>query len=291
MPELPEVEVVRLRLREAVVDREIANVTTTRANYAFLTPPARLRTKLVGRSFRRIERRGKYLLFLLDDESQLLLHLGMTGQLFTSRAVSPRLYHRQTKTRRDGDKSDAFVPDRHTHLSLSFVDRGELLHFRDCRQFGKLLWLPAGATDARLERLGVDALAISARRLQQCRENRRIPIKSLLLDQSVLAGVGNIYADEALYRARLAPERPAHTLTSAETRELARAIRKVLARAIVLGGSTIDDYVHPDGSDGQAQNAFRVYGREGQPCRRCRTPIVRVVIGQRSSHFCPTCQG
>ena len=291
MPELPEVEVVRLRLCEAVVDREIANVTTTRGNYAFLTPPARLRTKLVGRSFRGIDRRGKYLLFLLDDGSRLLLHLGMTGQLFTSRAVSPRLYNRQTKTSRTGDNSNGFVPDQHTHLSLSFVDRREQLHFRDCRKFGKLLWLAAGTTDARLERLGVDALVITARRLQQCCKNRKIPIKSLLLDQSVLAGVGNIYGDEALYQARLAPERPAHTLTSVETRDIARAVRKVLERAIVLGGSTIDDYVHPDGSDGQARNSLRVYGREGQPCRRCRTPIVRVVIAQRSSHFCPTCQG
>ena len=155
MPELPEVEVVRLRLCEAVVGRKIVEVQTTSANYAFLTPPARLKSKLLGRSIREIQRQGKYLLFSLDDQSRLLVHLGMTGQLFTSRALSPRLYNRQSRPAATGDTSSGFVPDQHTHLSLSFVDRGDQLYFRDCRKFGKLLWLAEGSSDARLERLGV----------------------------------------------------------------------------------------------------------------------------------------
>jgi formamidopyrimidine-DNA glycosylase len=290
MPELPEVEVVRLRLCEAVVNRRIAEVHTARANYAFLTAPGRLKSKLQGRRITEIERRGKYLLFLLDDQSRLLVHLGMTGQLFTSHAVSPRLYNKQSRAGLDRKLAQAFVPDKHTHLSISFTDRGEQLHFRDTRKFGKLLWLAKGKTDPRLERLGVDALSITPEHLAQSASHRRIAIKSLLLDQAVLAGVGNIYADEALYQARILPERSAASLSLEETRVLAPAVRKILARAIVLGGSSVDDYVHPDGSDGGFQNTFAVYGRDGEPCHRCRTPIVRVVIGQRSSHFCASCQ-
>jgi formamidopyrimidine-DNA glycosylase len=290
MPELPEVEVVRLRLRAAILNRRISEVHTARANYAFLTPPGRLKSRLEGRLIVEIERQGKYLLFLLDDRSRLLVHLGMTGQLFTSRAVSPRLHNKQSRAGLDRELAQVFVPDKHTHLSISFVDRGEQLHFRDARKFGKLLWLAEGKTDRRLERLGVDALSITHQHLAQGASRRRIPIKSLLLDQSVLAGVGNIYADEALYQARVLPQRPAASLQPEETRVLAQTVRKVLKRAIALGGSSIDDYVHPDGSDGQFQNTFSVYGRECEACPRCRTPIVRVVIGQRSSHFCPSCQ-
>jgi len=290
MPELPEVEVVRLRLRAVVVNRRIAEVQTARVNYAFLTAPARLRSNLQGRRITEIDRQGKYLLFLLDDHSRLLVHLGMTGQLFTSHAVSPRLYNKQSRAGLAHTPARVFVPDKHTHLSISFSDRGEQLHFRDTRKFGKLLWLAQGKTDPRLERLGVDALSITPEHLGVSSNRRRIAIKTLLLDQSVLAGVGNIYADEALYQARLLPQRSAASLRPEETRVLARTVRKVLKRAIRLGGSSIDDYVQPDGSDGQFQNTFSVYGREGEPCHCCRAPIVRVVIGQRSSHFCASCQ-
>jgi formamidopyrimidine-DNA glycosylase len=288
MPELPEVEVVRLRLLAAIVHREIAEVRTARQNYAFLTAPARLRTKLLGRRIDDIERQGKYLLFCLDDRSHLVVHLGMTGQLFTSRAVSPRLHNRQSRV--SGRDPKPFEPDQHTHMSLAFADGGEQLHFRDSRKFGKLLWLAPGATDARLQRLGVDALALTPDVLQRGCANRKMAIKTVLLDQSVLAGVGNIYADEALFKAGIAPRRSAQSLLPGEVRKLTQALRTVLRRAIALGGSTIDDYVHPDGSEGQYQNTFSIYGREGEPCGRCRTPIVRIVLGQRSAHFCPKCQ-
>ncbi|MGC4065576.1 MAG: zinc finger domain-containing protein [Polyangiaceae bacterium] len=119
---------------------------------------------------------------------------------------------------------------------------------------------------------------------------RRLKVKSLLLDQSLVAGIGNIYADEALYGAGIHPERAANELTYDECTRLAKVIRKLLTRSIANGGSSIDDYVHPDGSDGRFQNHFRVYGRTGAPCRTCRTPVERIVIGQRSSHFCPHCQ-
>jgi len=288
MPELPEVEVVRRRLSALVLDRAITEVRVSRANYAFLTLPGQLRRRLLGRRFLEIKRHGKYLLFDLDDASRLVVHLGMTGQLITSHAVNPRLYHSHEKAP-NGARGE-FVPDEHTHLSLDFADRGAGLHFRDTRKFGKLLWLPKGAEDPRLTRLGVDAREITASQLAEASARRRIAVKTLLLDQAGLAGVGNIYADESLFLARIAPLRKAHSLTEREVKVLTQCIRRVLERAIAKGGSTIDDYVHPDGSEGQFQHSFSVYGRDEKPCRRCRTLIERVVIGQRSSHFCPNCQ-
>ncbi len=288
MPELPEVEVVRRRLSGLVLERTIGKVRASSANYAFLTPPAQLKRRLTGRQFTAINRHGKYLILALDDGTSFVVHLGMTGQLFASSAINPRLYHSRTRAAR-GTQSE-FVPDEHTHLSLEFADGGPKLHFRDCRKFGKLLWLPKGAAEPRLQRLGVDALQITATELLHASAKRRVAVKALLLDQSVLAGVGNIYADETLFLAHIHPLRPAHKLTEPEARELAKCIRRVLTRAIARGGSTIDDYVHPDGSEGNFQHSFAVYGREGEPCRRCRSPIARVVIGQRSSHYCSECQ-
>jgi len=288
MPELPEVEVVRLRLSELIVNRTVAGVRAAESNYVFLSPPEQLKTRLLGRRFLEILRHGKYLLLALDDHSRLLVHLGMTGQLFTSSALSPRLHNARSQPKPNAN--GAFTPDQHTHLTLSFTDNRAQLHYRDCRKFGKLLWLPQGASDPRLERLGVDALAVTATTLYKALSSRSVPVKSCLLDQSVLAGVGNIYADEALFQARVAPLRPARSVNYEQAKILTQAIRRVLKKAILRGGSTIDDYVHPDGSEGQFQNSFSVYGREGKACPRCRTPIQRVVIGQRSSHFCPKCQ-
>jgi formamidopyrimidine-DNA glycosylase len=288
MPELPEVEVIRRRLIETVLGRTIAGVRTTGANYAFLTPPSELRRRLLGRRFEGIERRGKYLLFGLEDQSCLVIHLGMTGQLFSSRALSPRLVQRSL--RKQSRETARFEPDKHTHLSIAFADQADQLHFRDCRKFGKILWIDAHGSDARLMRLGPDAAGITARKLAAALAGRRAAIKPLLLDQSTLAGVGNIYADESLHAAGILPTRLAHTLVPEEIDLLARAIRRVLKRAIALGGSSIDDYLHPDGSDGSFQKRFKVYGRDGQPCRRCGAPIRRAVIAQRSAHFCSACQ-
>jgi formamidopyrimidine-DNA glycosylase len=287
MPELPEVEVIRRALVEAVIDRAIASVRLAQNNYAFLTPPQDVRRHLVGHRFERIDRRGKYLLFALDDQSCLVIHLGMTGQLFSSRALSPRLVQRSL---RHGPASECFQPDQHTHMSIAFEDAGEQLHYRDARKFGKILWLAPSANDVRLERLGPDAATITSRQLTAGLAGRRSAIKPVLLDQAVLAGVGNIYADESLHAAGIAPTRAANVLTASEIDLLARSIRQVLKRAIRLGGSSIDDYLHPDGSDGGFQKRFAVYAREGQPCKRCGATIQRLVIGQRSAHFCGGCQ-
>jgi formamidopyrimidine-DNA glycosylase len=162
--------------------------------------------------------------------------------------------------------------------------------FRDVRKFGKVEWLPAGKPSARLEKLGPDALSIQAEELQAALRGRRIAIKSALLNQTVLAGVGNIYADEALFSARIRPTRAAGKLTKGEVACLASEIRQLLARAVRSGGSTINDYLKPDGELGGFQDFHQVYGKGEKPCSVCEEPIVRKVIGGRSSHYCAVCQ-
>ena len=290
MPELPEVEVTRRSVEKTLVGRAIARVVTTGPSYFFLTPPAELEKKLRGRKTVELVRHGKYLVAELDDGSRLLLHLGMTGQLFAAGARSVRLLSAERRAALKSAEAAAFRPDEHTHLRLSFRDRGPELYFRDVRKFGKCRLLARGDSDPRLEKLGVDALEATGTTLFEATRGRKVAIKSLLLDQAVIAGVGNIYADEALFLARIRPTRASRRLDEMECDTLAKHVRRVLARAIRAGGSSIDDFIRPDGSDGGYQNERRVYAREGAPCPRCKTKIRRVVIGQRSAHFCPACQ-
>jgi len=290
VPELPEVEVTRRRIAPLLVGRRIAKVFTTRQSYFFLTKPARLERELPGRTVRALERRGKYLLCELDDGRRLLLHLGMSGQLFAESATSVRLLSAATRAALSPEAQRAFVPDRHTHLRIEFDDGGPALFFRDVRKFGKVRLLGVGESDARLDRLGVDALAATGDELFAAARRRKVAIKSLLLAQSVIAGIGNIYADEALFLAGIRPRRAAGRLSKAECHTLVSAVQKVLLRSIETGGSSISDYVLPDGSDGAYQDERRVYARTGEPCFVCGTPIRRTVIGARGTHFCPVCQ-
>lgn len=290
MPELPEVEVTRRQIGKVLLDREIESVTTTAPSYFFITPPRELERRLLGRRVRELARVGKYLVATLDDGSSLLLHLGMTGQLFASGASSLRLLVAKRKGALAPEAQPAFVPDLHTHLILGFEDSGPRVYFRDVRKFGKVAWAPPGVAHERLADLGPDALLATGAGLWAATRKRSAPIKSLLLDQTVLAGVGNIYADEALFLAGVRVTRPSRRLTRAECDAIAEALRQVLRRSIRTGGSSISDYVRPDGSDGGYQNERRVYAREGQDCYVCRTAIRRLVLGQRSSHFCPQCQ-
>jgi len=290
LPELPEVEVTRRAIAPHLVGRRIARVRTTAPSYFFLTPPGRLRRALIGREVVSLERHGKYLLALLDDDRRLLLHLGMTGQLFASGARSVRLLSAERRSTLGPKAQPAFRPDEHTHLELEFEDGPPALYFRDVRKFGKCALLAPGRDDARLEKLGVDALVARGEHLYVAAQRRRTPIKTLLLEQAVIAGIGNIYADEALFLAKIRPTRPARRVTRAECDTLVAAARRVLERAIVKGGSSIDDFVRPDGSDGQYQRERKVYAREGEACSRCGGVIRRVVLGQRSAHFCASCQ-
>jgi formamidopyrimidine-DNA glycosylase len=291
VPELPEVEITRRQLVPLLVGRRIARVVTTADSYFFLTRPATLRRRLRGRRVIALVRHGKYLIASIDDGQRMLLHLGMTGQLFGAGVSSVRLLRSTRGAALTPEKQrDAFRPDRHTHLQLHFDDGGAAVLFRDARKFGKVQLFRGGEASARLALLGVDALGVTAAHLFAESRGRRVPVKTLLLDQSVLAGVGNIYADEALFIARIRPTRPARRLSRDDCRRLVDAVKRVLRRSIETGGSSISDYVQPDGTDGAYQDERRVYDRAGEACSRCGTRIKRIVIGQRSSHYCPRCQ-
>jgi formamidopyrimidine-DNA glycosylase len=291
VPELPEVEVTRRELEPQLLGRVIERVRTTAQSYFFITPPATLRKRLAGRSGVGLSRVGKYLVLELDDGARLLLHLGMTGQLFFTGASSLQLLSVLRGVTLAPEKQSAgFEPDAHTHLVLEFGDQGPSLLFRDVRKFGKVEFLRSGASSARLDRLGIDALLATGAELHAAASSRSIAVKSLLLDQSVLAGVGNIYADEALFLAGIHPKRSARRLKPAECDALVAAVQCVMLRSIETGGSSISDYVRPTGERGSYQNERRVYGRGKEACPTCETPIRRIVLGQRSTHFCPECQ-
>jgi formamidopyrimidine-DNA glycosylase len=290
MPELPEVEVTRRRIAPRLVGRRIRRVRTTSDSYLFLTPPSRLRRGLAGRVVESLTRRGKYLLAELDGGGLLVIHLGMTGQLFAEGASSVRLLSATARASLSPESQPGFRPDAHTHLRLFFEDEGCAVFLRDVRKFGKVLLLAPGERHPRLERLGEDALAVQGACLFRATRRRAVAIKSVLLDQSLIAGVGNIYADESLFLAGVRPARRAGRVTRRECDAIAEGLRSVLRRSIETGGASISDYVGPDGADGSYQDERRVYARTGAPCPTCAAPIRRTVIGQRSSHYCPRCQ-
>lgn len=261
MPELPEVETIARMLAPRLMNRKIRRVEILSPEIVAGDARA-VGARLRGRPIRQISRRGKYLLMRLDGYV-LTLHLGMTGRL------------------RWGGSLGA-----HTRAVLVF-DRGRLL-FDDPRKFGRLE--VSEGPSPRVLKLGPEALEISARELASRLRGRRAPIKTLLMDQRILAGVGNIYSDEALFRAGIHPLTPAGSLWPEQIRRLHRAIRRVLREAVAAGGSSVSDYVNADDEPGWFQLEHRVYRRTGLPCLRCGTPISRIVIAQRGSHFCPRCQ-
>jgi formamidopyrimidine-DNA glycosylase len=290
MPELPEVEVTRRRIAPLLVGRRIARVHTSRPSYFFLTPPLLLRRGLEGRRLGELARAGKYLLAGVEGGGRLLLHLGMTGQLFADGVASVRLLSASRRAALAPEEQRRFEPDRHTHLRFEFDDAGPAVLFRDVRKFGKVQLLAPGERSDRLDKLGTDALAITGDALFAATRGRAAAVKTLLLDQGVVAGTGNIYADEALFLAGVRPRRPAGRVTRAECERIAAGLRRVMLRSIETGGSSISDYLAPDGSDGAYQDERRVYARAGEPCGACGSAIRRVVLGQRSAHWCPGCQ-
>jgi formamidopyrimidine-DNA glycosylase len=290
MPELPEVETTRRRIAPLLVGRRIERVLTTPPSYFFLTPPAKLRESLEGRCIERLDRAGKYLVAGFDDGARLLLHLGMTGQLFSSEATSVRLLSATARSSLAPDAQKRFEPDDHTHLQFVLKGDGPRVFFRDVRKFGKVQWLEPGEPNERLDRLGIDALDLSGDELFTANRRRRASIKAMLLDQSVAAGIGNIYADEALFLAGIRPGRAAGRVTRVECHRIADCLKRVLVRSIETGGSSISDYVSPDGEDGRYQDERQVYGRRGEPCLVCSRPIKRRIVAQRSTHYCVHCQ-
>lgn len=290
MPELPEVETTRRQIAPILVGRRIESVETTANSYFFLTPPDVLRRSLAGKRVEALDRAGKYLVARFECGSRLLLHLGMTGQLFSSDATSVRLLSATARAALSPEAQFRFEPDEHTHLRITLEGDGPRIFFRDVRKFGKVQWLEPLESNARLDRLGIDALEVTGELLFRANRGRRVAIKPMLLDQSVCAGVGNIYADEALFLAGVRPGRAARRVTRNECEAIAASLRCVLERSIETGGSSISDYVAPDGADGGYQDERKVYAREGEPCLSCKTPITRKVIAQRSSHYCAQCQ-
>ena len=272
MPELPEVEVIRRALVPWVVGRTIveARIVEPRLTRRRGTPEEAA-TAVVGRCIRALRRRGKFFVFDLGEDS-LIVRLGMTGQLLW------------------WDAKDHFRPDGHTHAHLG-LSRGGILSYRDVRKFGEIFVLPTHAVDSTLG-IGVEPLdsAFTAAALEGVCRGCRVRIKALLLDQRKIAGIGNIYADEALFRAGIRPTRRASSLRPEEIRALRRGIRAVLEAGIRHRGSSISDFRDPCGEPGHFAPLHRVYHRHGKPCVVCKTPIRRIILGQRGTHFCPACQ-
>jgi formamidopyrimidine-DNA glycosylase len=263
MPELPEVQTVVDTLRPELIGRALGRVTVVRAD--ILSPVGLdLVARLANRVVADLSRRAKRIVFTLDDGSRFYVHLGMTGQLTVDAIDQPA--------------------KKHTHLTVD-LDAKRQLRFVDPRRFGGVFWL-----DDSDDGIGPEPLTMRSATLAARLATTRRPIKAALLDQAVVAGIGNIYADEALHAAGIHPLVPANELTRPQVDRLAKAIKRVLRRAIRAGGSTLRDYVNGRGERGSFQARHRVYDRAGQPCRACRAEIVRIVLGGRSTCFCPVCQ-
>lgn len=274
MPELPEVETTARGLRAHLLGRTAVAVGSL--DWPRMAPNATAETlgeALVGRTVLSVTRRGKYVNLELSDDAFLVLHRKMSGNLVLRPADAP------------------LAP--HTHLTVGFDD-GRRLDFVDPRKFGRIyLFLGRDALDAFLaDRLGPEPLEIALAELDGLLGRRRGRLKSLLLDQAFLAGIGNLYADEILWEARLHPERPAESLTPPERGRLHAAIQGVLSAAIERRGTSFSDYVDAEGERGTNQDFLQVYGRAGLPCVRdtCGRPIVRLVVAQRGTWLCPSCQ-
>lgn len=268
MPELPEVETIARGLAKRVTGDVIESVWLGQKKEPLKSPAAQIASTLERSRIGQVRRMGKHIVFDLDrqkKESQWIVHLGMTGRL---QVCDP-----QTEIA------------KHTHAILR-LSSGRELRFVDPRRFGRL----SVAASAEFDATGIEPLEIDIDRFIALFRGRKTPIKSALLNQKLLRGVGNIYADESLFRAGLRPRRRAATITRDQLAKLHATVKEVLKEAIALGGSSVSDYVNADGEEGFFQLQHRVYAREGEPCLVCKTPIKRVVIAGRSSHYCPKCQ-
>jgi len=288
MPELPEVETIAQGLHKRVVGDMIEEVWLSGMKPTFKSKPVEIEAAIAGTRIVGVRRMGKHIIFDLEtatkrsrrasrkaarskvkskagDHPQWIVHLGMTGRM----AIS--------------DPSEAVA--KHTHV-IAKLQSGRELRFIDPRRFGRLSVAASGGFEAG----GVEPLEADLATFVRLFQGRKTPIKSALLNQKLLRGVGNIYADESLFRAGIRPKRRASTITRERLAKLHVAVQDVLREAISLGGSSISDYVDADGEEGFFQLQHRVYGREGEACLVCRTPVKRVVLAGRSSHYCPVCQ-
>ncbi|MGC9456886.1 MAG: bifunctional DNA-formamidopyrimidine glycosylase/DNA-(apurinic or apyrimidinic site) lyase [Halothiobacillaceae bacterium] len=270
MPELPEVETTRRGIAPQLTGHRI---TATVVRDGRLRWPVRadLPSWLKGRRIEEVDRRAKYLLLRLGGDASLIIHLGMSGSL---RLVQPGTPQR-----------------KHDHIDLA-LDHGLILRYHDPRRFGSFLDHEGPGEHPRLAGLGPEPLesGFNAEHLARAARNRRLAIKKLIMSHAVVVGVGNIYANEALFLAGIHPARPAGECTPVQLARLAETIRAVLGEAITQGGTTLRDFVREDGQPGYFAQTLRVYDRTGEPCRHCATPIQRLVLDQRASFYCPHCQ-
>ncbi len=274
MPELPEVETVAQGLQKRALGRRVAQVEV-RHSGVIIGSPDDFTERLSGRTIAAVRRKGKVLVLALDSANGrepefLMIRLGMTGQV----TVQPR----------------QMPLESHTHVVMALDDGREELRFRDARRFGNLRILTSGEMEKILTALGPDAREITEEQFFRAMRGRHGAIKSWLMNQQMLAGLGNIYADEALFAARVHPLAQPGRVSPDAARRLFRAVRRILDRAVNLQGTSFRDYVDIEGQPGNFAMRLKVYQREGEPCRRCRAPIRRIVIAGRSSHFCPRCQ-
>ena len=273
MPELPEVETVRARLEPVLTGHRFERVEISDPRLTRPFDPLVVSAELQGERVESVGRRGKYLVVRFDSGRVLLVHLRMTGSFH----VAP---------------SGSLPDDRHRRAVIT-LDDGSDVAYRDMRRFGTWLLLEPDESEPYLAaRVGEELLeqGFSARELVTKLSRRRAPVKAVLLDQRVFAGMGNIYADEALWRARIHPMRPAAEVTEEEVRRLHRSVRDALRIGISRQGSTLSTYRLPDGSRGSMQHEFKVYGRAGEPCDRCGTPIEKIRVAGRGTSYCPGCQ-
>jgi len=294
MPELPEVETVRRGLAPVLVGHKLTRVEQRRADLRFPLPHD-FAARLSGRKVERLERRAKYLIAHLSGGDALIMHLGMTGR-FT---VHPGAGKRGARVGRF--MHDSGADQKHDHV-IFHTEEGALITYNDARRFGYMLLVPETELSQHplMRGLGVEPLGpdLTADYLARRASGKAVDLKAFLSDQRIIAGLGNIYVCEALFRAGLAPKRPAASLATRQgrpterARRLVAAIREVLKAAIAAGGSSLRDYRHADGALGEFQHAFAVYDREGEACVRpgCRGVVRRIVQSGRSTFFCPKCQ-
>ena len=270
MPELPEVETVVRNLRQPLIGHHVESMWYDWSKTIQTPAPQAFADRIAGQTFRDVQRRAKYIICVLDHDL-LVVHLKMTGRLYVADANA---------------QHDA---DRWVHFRLD-LDRGRQLRFSDSRKFGRVYLV--SQFDEITTTLGPEPLsdAFTTEIMAERMQGRKKTIKALLLDQTFIAGVGNIYADEALFRANIHPQRQADTLTEAEITRLYATVREALNAGIQHEGASINWYRKPDGSKGNSQNHFFVYGRTGEPCKVCGTPIEKIRVAQRGTHFCPICQ-
>jgi formamidopyrimidine-DNA glycosylase len=287
MPELPEVETVVRQLEPEVEGHGIERLEVLDPRWSRPVPPEKLGAAVSGATIERLGRRGKYILMHLDSERTLVMHLRMTGNLILREGeemLDPSEGRRLYESERSTEEK---------HLRARFVlEDGRELWFTDPRRFGEAFLLDDSKLDERFAKLGIEPFSpeFTSQALGEMAAGRKAPLKSFLLDQSGIAGVGNIYADEALFRAELHPLSPAGSMKPEHLEALRDAVVAALEAGIDAGGSSIDDYRDSRGERGTMQDEFLVHTREGEECLRCGGTIVRIVVGGRSTYFCPSCQ-